>query len=222
MLVMIPDVLDWTELKEIRKTLATGDFADGRATAGKRAKQVKKNLQLERDAPGAARIKELVVKGLKRNPAFRRAVLPKTIRTPLISRYAAGMTYGWHVDDALMGRGAKTRSDVSVTVFLSDPSDYDGGELVMESPFGRQEVKLPAGAAVVYPSLTLHRVAPVEQGERLAAVTWVQSYVRDPGAREILHDVQVIRDKLAALAPEAEETDLAYKTYANLLRRWSE
>jgi PKHD-type hydroxylase len=121
-----------------------------------------------------------------------------------------------------MGGTARARSDISLTVFLNDPADYDGGELIMASPFGDQEFKLPAGTAVVYPSSTLHQVAPVTRGERLAAVTWAQSYVRDSSQREMLYDVFQMREKMAELAPDSAETDLAFKTYSNLLRMWAE
>ncbi len=222
MLTCIPDVLDWTELKKIRKAIAEGEFADGKKTAGYRAKRVKDNLQLDKSSQGAKEIKDTILNALRRNPIFQQAALPKTMRPPLINRYQEGMAYGQHVDDAMMGASPKARSDLSVTVFLSDPDDYDGGDLIMHSPFGEQEVKLPAGAAVVYPSSTLHQVAPVTRGERLAAVTWVQSYVRDPAKRELLYDMHRIREKLAHSDPDGEEADLAFKTYANLLRMWSE
>jgi PKHD-type hydroxylase len=133
------------------------------------------------------------------------------------------MAYGKHVDNALMGpKSARERSDVSVTVFLSDVGEYEGGELVIYSPFGAQEVKLPAGSAVAYPSYTLHEVAEVTSGERLVAVTWVQSFVRDDRHREILADIAGIRDRLATLAPDAVETDSASRLHANLLRMWAE
>lgn len=222
MLTCIPDILDWTEIKKIRAAVAEGEFVDGKKTAGYRAKRVKHNMQMDRTSKRAAEVKAMILTALRRNPTFQRVALPKAIRPPLISRYQEGMNYGLHVDDAMMGGNPKERTDISVTVFLSDPADYDGGETVMHSPFGEQEVKLPAGAAVVYPSSTLHRVAPVTRGERLAAVTWVQSYVRDPARREILYDVYRMRETLARLDPDGEAADLAFKTHANLLRMWSE
>jgi PKHD-type hydroxylase len=222
MLSCIPDILDWTEIKKIRAAIAEGEFEDGKKTAGYRAKRVKHNLQMDRSSEAAKAVKAIILTGLRRNPTFQRVALPKAIRPPLISRYQEGMNYGLHVDDAMMGGNPKERTDISVTVFLSDPADYDGGETVMNSSFGKQEIKLPAGAAVVYPSSTLHRVAPVTRGERLAAVTWVQSHVRDPAKREILSDLRSMRDKLVKLRPEEEEADLAFKTYSNLLRMWSE
>ncbi len=222
MLHCIPDILEYAELKKIRDAIAGGDFKDGKLTAGYRAKRVKNNLQMDRDSASAQEIKSMVMKGLKRNKTFQEAALPRTIRPPLISRYSSGMNYGWHVDDALMAGEPRVRSDLSITVFLSGPEDYQGGELVISSPFGEQEVKLPAGAAVVYPSATLHQVAPVTDGERLAAVTWARSYVRDATQREILADMLAIQKKLSAIAPDEPETDLAFKTYSNLLRRWSD
>lgn len=221
-LLCIPDVLGWPELKSLRAVIAKGEFADGKTTAGARARRVKDNVQMTRGTEATRSAQATVLKALRGNETFQRAALPKSIRPPLISRYLPGMRYGAHVDDALMGRGTKTRSDVAVTLFISDPADYEGGELLIESPYGPQEIKLPAGSAVIYPSSTLHRVAEVTRGERLAAVTWVQSYLRDPARRELLYDLHRIRTRLAALDPDSEETDLAYKTYANLLRLWSE
>ncbi len=222
MLLCIPDILEFSELKKIRQAVGDGNFKDGKLTAGYRAKRVKNNLQMAKDSPGSAEAKSIVLAALNRNKTFQNAALPRTIRPPLISRYQSGMNYGWHVDDALMAGEPKVRSDLSITVFLSDPDAYDGGELVISSPFGEQEVKLPAGSAVVYPSATLHQVAPVTQGERLAAVTWARSYVRDAARREILSDLLAVQKKLAALAPDESETDLAFKTYSNLLRMWSD
>ncbi len=222
MLTCIPDVLEWSEIKKIRAAIESGVFLDGKKTANYRGKLVKHNLQMDGTTDAAKKVKAAVVTALKRNKIFQRVALPRTIRPPLISRYQVGMDYGLHVDDATMGGKVKERRDISVTVFLSDPGDYEGGELVMNSPFGEQEFKLPAGHAVVYPSTTLHKVAPVTRGERLAAVTWVRSHVRDPARREILYDVYRMREKLCKLHPDEEEADLAFRAYANLLRMWSE
>ena len=185
-------------------------------------KTVKNNEQLRRTAKDRDRVDRIILTALRRNPEFQTVAIPKRIQPPLISRYRPGMAYGPHVDDALMGRGEKMRTDLAVTVFLTDPAAYEGGELVIDSPFGQQEVKLPAGAAVVYPAGTLHRVREVSRGERLAAVTWVQSYVRDGLKREVLNDMDRIRCAMAAASPAIAETDLAFKTYSNLLRLWSE
>lgn len=222
MLMCIPDILDRTEVKKIRAAIAGTPFGDGRRTAGHRARRIKNNLQMDRSTPATKEVVGLLLGGLRRNLTFQRAFLPKSVRPPLVSRYEAGMNYGLHVDDAFMGSTARMRSDVSLTIFLSDLADYDGGELIMASPFGAQEIKLPAGAAVVYPSSTLHQVAPVTRGERLAAVTWAQSHVRDAAQRELLYDLFQIRKKLAKLDPDGAETDLAFKTYSNLLRMWAD
>jgi PKHD-type hydroxylase len=149
-------------------------------------------------------------------------VWPKQVRGILFSRYEPGMRYGNHVDNAIMGQANPWRSDVAFPIFLGDPADYDGGELVIESPLGVQEVKLAAGEAVVYPSSSVHRVAEVTRGQRLAAIGWAQSQVRDPAQREILYDLERIKRLLADRLPDAAETDWAFKTQANLLRMWAD
>lgn len=223
MITIIGDVLTFEELQKVREGFAAMVFVDGKVTAGPRAKRVKHNLQADRSkSPQVAEVEEIVLGALRRHPEFKRAALPRHIRPPLFSRYEAGMYYGRHVDDAIMGSTNRARSDLSVTLFVSDPEAYEGGELAIETPFGEQEIKLPAGAAVIYPSTTLHRVKAVTRGLRLAVVTWVQSLVRDPAAREILHDLDLVRQACSRLAPDAHETDLAYKIYVNLMRMWAE
>lgn len=223
MIVCIPDVLSAAELQKIRTEAAAMPFVPGTETAGGRARRVKNNEQVSQKAEERKVLHEIIVAALMRNKAFVRAALPKRIRPPLISRYRPGMAYGQHVDNALMGpKLQRERSDVSCTVFVNDVDDYDGGELVIYSPFGVQEVKLPSGSAVIYPSSTLHEVAEVTRGERLVAVTWIQSYVRDERQREILSHVGRIKDKLGEVAADAEETDLAHHIHANLLRMWAE
>ncbi|HMB75765.1 MAG TPA: Fe2+-dependent dioxygenase, partial [Kiloniellaceae bacterium] len=183
---------------------------------------VKRNEQLRGDSENAKALKTQVLKALERNATFRQVALPRKVRPPLFSRYSPGMTYGRHVDDALMGPKRADRTDLSVTVFLSAPDSYEGGELEIETPFGPQSVKLPAGAAVVYPASSLHAVAPVVEGERLAAVTWVQSLVRDPARREVLYDLALVRDHLNRADNESDAAERAFKTYSNLLRMWAE
>ncbi len=222
MIACIDAVLDRSKLKSILATIQAGEFIDGRATAGFRAKLVKNNLQMKKDAAGAEDIKKTVVEALKAHPEFQRVAFPKVVQKPLISRYREGINYGLHVDDALMGAGGKWRTDLSVTLFLNDPQDYEGGELTIETGLGEEEIKLPAGTAVVYPSGALHRVAPVTSGERIAAVTWVESHVRDPQQRELLHDLDLVRRRLSETSPDSREADLAFKTYANLMRMWAE
>lgn len=215
-------VLDADTLQAVRTALSDAAFSDGSGTAGWHAAQVKHNLQAT-DEAAAQRIQQ----ALMAHALFRAAALPARLRTPLFSRYTAGMAYGRHMDDALMavsgGQGA-LRADLAVTVFLSEPASYDGGELVIEGHGGTSAYKLDAGQAIVYPATTLHRVAEVTRGERLAAVLWVQSLVRDAAQREVLFDLDTARrglwDKAGRTA--TPEFDLVTKTYANLLRAWSE
>lgn len=223
MIVIIPDVLTLEEQRELKRLAGELPFVDGKETAGFRAKLVKNNEQVSKEAHGRQIMQKMVLGALARSKEFRTGALPHKIRPPLISRYRPGMSYGLHVDDALMGQTfQRERSDVSVTVFINDATDYDGGELVIHSPYGPQEVKLPARYAVVYPSSTLHEVAEVTKGERLVAVTWVQSYVRDERQRQILADMMRVRNKLHALDPNGEETNLAFHIHTNLTRMWSE
>jgi len=160
---------------------------------------------------------------LARHPVYRAGALPLYVASPLYARYRPGMTYGDHLDDPIMGaEGVKYRSDIALTVFLNPPQEYDGGELVIRTPAGDQAVKLEAGDAVLYPAGTLHRVSPVSRGERLVAVTWVQSLVRDPSRREILYGLNAAREKLLREAPDALETAQVNAAYLNLIRMWSE
>lgn len=223
MITCIPDVLTAEEVQKIRQDVASMPFVPGAATAGSRAKRVKNNEQVSTEHEERRIVHEIVLAALMRSKLFNRVALPKRLRPPLISRYRTGMSYGLHVDNALMGsKLARERSDISLTVFISDINEYDGGELVIHSPFGIQEVKLPAGSAVVYPSSTLHEVAEVTRGERLVAVSWGQSYVRDDRQREILAQIAQIKDLLSAKAPDLKETDLAHQVHTNLLRMWAE
>ncbi|MEL6128303.1 MAG: Fe2+-dependent dioxygenase [Cyanobacteria bacterium J06636_28] len=217
MLFQIPDVLSADELSQLRTTLATAEFVDGKTTAGWYAKQVKHNQQLQRDAGHP--LETIVTAALNRHPLFQVAVRPKQIHSLRFSRYGVGMSYGTHADNAMMGR---YRSDVSFTVFLSKPTDYGGGELVIEAADDEQAYRLPAGNAIIYPSSTLHRVNEVTQGQRLVVVGWVQSLVRDPAQRELLFDLDTARRSLYAQHGKTAEFDLLSKSVSNLLRRWAE
>ncbi|PSO50431.1 MAG: Fe2+-dependent dioxygenase [Cyanobacteria bacterium SW_9_44_58] len=223
MILCIDNVLTAEELQSIHSSLANAEFVDGKLTAGRYAKQVKQNQQLSTKDTVAKSVKEIVTKGLYRSQLFRMAVKPKNIRSPLISRYQEGMSYGTHVDNALMGQGNNLmRSDISFTLFLNSPEEYDGGELVMETTQGEQSFKLDAGAMVTYPSTTMHRVEPVTKGVRLVAVSWVQSLIRDPNEREIMFDLETTRQTLFQKYGKTQEFDLVAKTCSNLLRKWAE
>jgi PKHD-type hydroxylase len=222
MILCIADVISVADLATIRRALGKAAFQDGRKTAGWHARKVKKNEQADPAAKATREIGDRITTALRANPVFNAGVQPRTIRPVLLSRYGEGMEYGPHVDDAIMGSDSRVRSDVSVTVFLNGPDEYNGGELVIESAGGEQAFKLPAGHAIAYPSTTLHRVEKVTRGTRLAAVTWVQSLVRDAEDREILFDLDQARRALFAQQGKTREFDLIAKSYANLLRKWSE
>ncbi|NJL42742.1 MAG: Fe2+-dependent dioxygenase [Pseudanabaena sp. SU_2_4] len=226
MIISIANVLATDELDAIRSKLDQENFQenfiDGKATAGWHARLVKYNTQLRSDAPALPELRNMVQQALKRNALFQMAALPKTISPILFSRYEVGMEYGSHVDNAFMGEENRMRSDLSLTLFLSQPETYVGGELIIESTQGEQAFKLDAGAMVLYPSSTLHRVEPVTQGVRLAAVTWIQSLVRERSDREILFDLETARQAIFAKYGKTTEFDLLSKSYANLLRKWGE
>jgi PKHD-type hydroxylase len=223
MLLIVPGVLKPDELALARSWLARARFVDGKASAGAAARRVKHNLEAERGAAELGRLDAMVMGNLSRHPVYRGGALPLHAATPLYIRYQPGMTYGEHLDDPIMGGdGLMYRSDVAVTVFLNAPEEYDGGELVIRTPAGDQVVKSAAGDAVLYPAGTIHRVNPVTRGERLVAVTWVQSLVRDAARRELLYGLNLAREKLLASAPGAEETAQVNAAYVNLIRMWSE
>ncbi|PZU92995.1 MAG: Fe2+-dependent dioxygenase [Leptolyngbya sp.] len=220
MIVCIADVLSPDEVAQIKAGLAQAEFVPGAATAGWHAKLVKQNEQAAKQA--AEPLKAVVQKALMRNALFQAIALPRIIHSLLFSRYGVGMSYGRHTDNALMGGANFYRSDLSFTVFLSGPDDYDGGELVIEGADSEQPYKLAAGSAIVYPSTTLHRVEPVVGGDRTVAVGWVQSLVRDAARREILFDLETVKRSLFAQTGKTPEFDLLAKTTANLLRQWAE
>lgn len=222
MILCIENILTADTLKGIVASLETAEFVDGKTTAGWHATLVKHNTQLKSSDAVAQELRTTVIQALQKNALFQMAVRPKTIRVPLFSRYEAGMSYGTHVDNAIMGDSPAMRSDVSLTLFLSSPDAYEGGELVIEDTQGVQPFKLAAGSAIVYPSTTLHRVEPVTEGVRLVAVTWVQSLVRDAGDREILFDLDTARQILFETHGKTPEFDLISKSHANLLRKWAE
>lgn len=223
MLIEIPEVLDTNRLDNILKVLKGANFLDGKASAGRHAQKVKNNLEMDQNSQQARYLDELLVGALAQNSMFRNATLPLRVSQPFFARYEPGMHYGDHVDDPVMGDGAgRYRTDVSVTVFLSPPESYEGGELVINTSYGTRQVKLPAGYAVCYPSASLHHVNEVTSGERLVAVLWIQSMIRDALKRELLYNLNLAREKLMDERASAEETAQVDHTYTNLVRMWSE
>jgi PKHD-type hydroxylase len=216
---VIADVVDAAALDDARAVLAKAEFVDGRATAGWHAKLVKNNLQAASGDKAIADLRESLAAKIGGNALFRLVARPKALTPLILSRYEPGMEYGSHVDDVIM-QGMRT--DVSFTLFLSDPDSYEGGALVIETSGGEDDVKLPAGSLVAYPSNTLHRVQPVSSGARLAAVGWARSYIRDPARRELLFDLDTARQTLFAREGKSSEFDLLSKSLANLLRMWAE
>jgi len=223
MLLPIPRVLEADELALVRALLAAAPFVDGRLSAGGAARRVKNNEEMDPAAQDLERLNRVVMGSLARHPVYRAGALPLHAASPLYARYRPGMDYGDHLDDPIMGAGGvKYRSDIALTVFLNPPDEYDGGELVIRSSAGEQVVKLAAGDAVLYPAGSIHRVSPVTRGERLVAVTWVQSLVRDAARRELLYGLNAAREKLLRDAPEAAETAQVNAAYLNLIRMWSD
>ncbi len=221
MLLQIPGVLKKEELETVLRELSEGAYEDGRASAGVLAREVKNNLQAKRDAEVVRKCGPTMLEALRRNGMFYSAALPLRVHGPIFNRYDIGMTYGLHVDNAIMGEQVSVRSDVSATLFLSAPDQYDGGELVIQENHGDQRIKLPAGSLVVYSSTSAHRVEPVTRGSRLAAIFWVQSMVRDEPKREILFDLNHILASVRNKLDTSEQIALT-AVYHNLLRLWAE
>ncbi|MDQ8730792.1 Fe2+-dependent dioxygenase [Bradyrhizobium sp. LHD-71] len=219
MRIVISSLLTSNDLRDIRQAFESLPFVDGRSTAGFAARQVKKNKQAGATDRGANAIRSLVSTRLNENELFRVAVRPRSISPLLISRYETGMEYGTHVDDALMNG---MRTDVAFTLFLSEPADYDGGELIIESAAGEDAVKLEAGSLIVYEATTLHRVAPVTRGARDAVVGWARSYIRSASQRELLFDLDTVRRTLYGREGKTSEFDLLSKSLNNLIRMWAD
>jgi PKHD-type hydroxylase len=226
MLLQIPEVLTADGVQRVRAILAAAQWADGRITAGTQSAQVKNNLQLPEEAPASREARAIVLEGLQRNALFFTAALPKAIFPPLFNRYeGAANAFGNHVDNAVRtvsATGMRLRTDLSATLFLSEPSEYDGGQLVIEDTFGTQQVKLPAGQLVLYPSSSLHCVQPVTRGARVASFFWVQSMVREPERRRLLFDMDMAILGLRTQYGEIAAAVALTGTYHNLLRMWAE
>ena len=226
MLLTIPQVLDAAGVARARDLLAAAAWADGRATAGRQAAQVKNNEQLQPGSDHHRELQALVLQALEKHPLFFSATLPKRVLPPLFNRYAgASNAYGSHVDQAvryLPGGVQRVRTDISCTLFLSDPADYDGGELVVQDTYGEQRVKLAAGDLVVYPGTSVHRVEPVTRGARLASFFWIESLVRGDEQRRLLYDMDMSLMRLRQAMGETAELVQLTGTYHNLLRMWAD
>lgn len=226
MLVCIPNVLDASQLVSVRERLdRANSWVDGRVTAGYQGAPVKFNQQIDEQSEVALACQRIIVSALERNPTFISAVLPNAIYPPMFNRYSEGMKFGAHVDGSVRihpHEGRKLRTDVSATLFLGNPGDYDGGELQIEDTYGRHSIKLAAGDMVVYPATSLHQVAPITRGVRMACFFWVQSLIRDDTQRALLHDM----DNAIQRLNETNADDVARRTligcYHNLVRQWSE
>ncbi|MFS0850851.1 Fe2+-dependent dioxygenase [Novosphingobium panipatense] len=224
MVIEIPELFDAAEVREFRQALETTDWSDGRITAGHRAARVKDNKQLALDHPVARQLSERVLNRLSQTPLFIAAALPARVLQPRFSRYDGHGHYGNHVDNAIFpvpGTGEHLRSDVSSTLFLSDPEEYDGGELVIEDMFGTRTAKLRAGSLIVYPGSSLHRVAPVTRGVRFASFFWTQSFVASAEKRRLMFELDGAIQSLATDHPEHASVDTLTQVYHNLLRQWS-
>jgi PKHD-type hydroxylase len=225
-LIAIPDVLDRAGVMRVRDVIDAGEWGDGNATSGAQSALAKRNEQLPEDSVAAREAGALVLDALGRSPLFVAAALPLKVYPPLFNRYAGGQAFGMHVDNAVRirrGSDFRIRSDLSATLFLNDPDAYDGGELVIEDQFGEQRVKLPAGHMVLYPASSLHRVEPVTRGARVASFFWIQSMVRDDGARRILFDLDQGVQAVASDKGQGDATAIRLTgVYHNLLRRWAD
>jgi PKHD-type hydroxylase len=226
MLICVPDVLSKAEVSDFRAAMDAADWEDGRSTAGAQSARVKKNEQLPPNSDIARQLGEAVVRALVANPLFVSAAIPKQIFPPLFNRYCVGQHFGIHVDNAVRGdhlSGARIRTDLSVTLFLSEPEEYDGGELIVEDYYGSHRVKLPAGHLVLYPATSLHAVTEVTRGARVASFFWLQSMVRDGQARSLIFDLDTaIQGLVQRVGRDDPELVKLTGIYHNLIRCWAE
>ena len=226
MLIAIPDMLDAAALARVRSIVETGEWADGNATSGEQSALAKRNRQLPEGSSAAREAGGIVLDALAASALFVAAALPLKVFPPLFNAYAGGEAFGMHVDNAVRirrGSDFRIRSDLSATLFLSDPDSYDGGELVIQDQFGPQSIKLPAGHMVLYPASSLHRVAPVTRGERVASFFWIQSMVRDDGERRLLFELDRGVQAAAGAMGQGDAGVVALTgVYHNLLRRWAD
>lgn len=226
MLVTIPDLLTPEEVSYLRQVLEQTEWVDGRSTAGDQAALVKNNLQVPVNNPVAQELSNVVLRALGRNATYSSAVLPLHVLPPMFNRYDVGMEFGAHVDGSIRvvpGSGHRIRTDVSTTISLSDPDEYDGGELVVHDTYGTHSVKLPAGHAVIYPATSLHSVRPVTRGSRWGSFFWAQSMIRDDWQRNMLYDLDQSIMRLRSLVPDTDPAATGITAhYHNLIRHWAE
>ena len=225
MLITIPDVLTAAQIEHARRTLSSAEWVDGRVTAGHQSAQAKDNLQIAEGHPAALEIGDMILTALGQNPLFTSAALPMKVFPPLFNSYGGGQSFGTHVDNAIRhvkGSSHRVRSDLSATLFLTPPEDYDGGELVIEDTYGVHTVKLPLGHMVLYPSSSLHRVEAITRGRRVSSFFWIQSMIRNDAQRTLLFDLdnatQCVNRDMPTSAVAVQLTGI----YHNLLRQWAE
>ncbi len=225
MLLTIPDMLTREQIDQVRQKLASAEWIDGRVTAGHQSFLAKDNMQISEGNPIAQEIGELILQTLGQNPLFISAALPMKVFPPLFNRYSGGQSFGTHIDNAIRhvkGTSHRVRSDLSATLFFSNPDEYDGGELIVEDTYGIHSVKLPTGHMVLYPSSSLHNVRPVTRGARVSSFFWIQSMIRDDGARTLLFDLDNVTQRVSAEQPNSPNAVKLTGIYHNLLRRWAE
>jgi PKHD-type hydroxylase len=225
MLLQIPDVLTTEQVTHARRQLDTASWVDGRVTAGHQSAMVKDNMQLPEDHPVAHAVGGMILEALQRNALFVSAALPLRVFPPLFNRYEGGHSFANHVDNAIRqisGTAFRIRTDLSATLFLAEPDEYDGGELIVEDTYGVHSVKLPGGHMVLYPSTSLHHVRPVTRGSRVASFFWIQSMLRDDGDRTLLFDLDTAIQRLTVDMPDHPAAVQLTAVYHNLLRRWAE
>ncbi|HEY9448410.1 MAG TPA: Fe2+-dependent dioxygenase [Gemmatimonadaceae bacterium] len=225
MLLHVPDVLTAEQVAAARQELDQAQWVDGRVTAGHQSAKAKDNMQLPEDNPVARKLGDMVLAALQQSPLFMAAALPLKVFPPLFNRYSGGQSFGTHVDNAIRqvtGTPHRVRTDLSATLFLSAPEEYDGGELSVEDTYGVQSVKLPAGHMILYPATSLHHVRPVTRGTRTASFFWVQSMVRDDGQRTLLFDLDSTIQQIAQEAPDHPAAVRLTGIYHNLLRQWAD
>lgn len=225
MLLHVPNVLTAEQVAECRRQLDAADWIDGRVTAGHQSAKAKDNAQLPEDSPVARQLGQMILAALERHPLFIAGALPLKIFPPLFNRYASGQSFGNHVDNAIRqvrNTPHRVRTDISATLFLAAPSEYDGGELMVDDTYGSHSVKLPAGDLVLYPASSLHRVQPVTRGARIASFFWIQSMVRDDGERTLLFDLDLAIQRIGGDVPNHPALVQLTGIYHNLLRRWAD